>query len=367
MVAARASQAAEPSATVAAVRLEVEAAASCATRDELAARVAARSARIRFIDDADGGTALRAEIGPGPNDTVIGRLSIVDPSGPHSSRRLSAPTCAEAVDAIALIIVISLDPTYAPPATVPSERGPPPATPGSRGAATSDGGRRALTAPPSAEPGAPDREPSTEPPEVSKRRSRDRTTYPTEVPTEVPAEVPAARPAVRRLGIGAAAQLISGPAPRVMPGVAVRIFAALDRDSIWSPVLRLTGSHAWRGGLAEPGGTAAFSLDTLGVDLCVLRLAIQIVDLRGCGSGSAGRLSATGSNTYSPNGRDRPFIGLGGAAIIDLALGPLFQLSATMGASDALIRDTFEFSPQVFHRVAATILTADLGLQVRFP
>lgn len=363
MVGARGTHAAEATAAVAAVRLEVEAAASCATRDELAARVAARSPRIRFLDDADGVTALRAEIEPGPNDTVIGRLSLVDPSGRHSSRRLSAPTCAEAVDAIALIIVISLDPTYAPPPTVQSERGPPPATVGPRGTATSDSGRRALAAPPPAEPSAASREPSPEPPDVSKKRSGREP-----APVEAPAEAPAGpRPAVRRLGIGAAAQLISGPAPRVMPGIAVRIFAALDRDSIWSPALRLTGSHAWQSGVAEPGGTAAFSLDTLGLDLCVLRLAIKSVDLRGCGAGTAGRFSATGSNTYSPSARDRPFVGLGGTAILDLALGPLFQLSSTVGASDALIRDAFEFSPQVFHKVSATTLTVDLGLQVRFP
>jgi hypothetical protein len=361
---ARGAQAAEALPSVAAVHLELEAAASCATRDELAARVAARSPRIRFLDDAEGVTTLRAEIEPGPNDTVVGRFSLVDPSGRRSSRRLTAPTCAQAVDAIALIIVISLDPTYAPPATVQSERGPPPATPGPRGTATSDGGRRSLAGPPPAEPGAAARETSREPPQVSQRRPHERAPTPTEAPAEAPA---VARPAVRRLGVGAGGQLISGPAPRVMPGLAVRVFVALDRESIWSPALRLTGSHAWQSGVAEPGGTAAFSLDTLGLDLCVLRLTMKIVDLRGCGTGTAGRLSATGSNTYSPSARDRPFVGLGGAAIAEMALGPLFQLSAAVGASDALIRDAFEFSPQVFHRVAAIILTIDLGLQVRFP
>jgi hypothetical protein len=354
ILSARDAGAAEAPGPLAAVHLEVEAAATCATPAELVARVTARSPRIRFLDDGAGVTSLNAEIAPGPNDTVIGRLSLVDPDGRRSSRRLSAPTCAEAIDAIALIIVISLDPTYAPPAPVEAGHAPLPANPGSPGAATSDGVGSLPTTRTSVQPGGANRDASAERGEGASERPSP--------------EPPPPGSSVRRLGVGASALLISGPAPRVMPGIGVRLVAALDRGaSIWSPALRLTAAHAWQGGVSEPGGTAAFALDTLGLDLCFVRLAITIVDLRGCAAGTAGRLSATGSNTYSPSAQERPFVGLGGAAIVGVALGRLFQLSGSVDASDALVRDAFEFSPQVFHRVSAMTLTVDLGLDLRFP
>ena len=330
----------EPPAPVGVAHLEVQAAPGCATRDELAARVAARSQRIRFADDGAAPTGLRAEIAPGPNGTVIGQLGIVDPNGRRSSRRLSAPSCAEAIDALALIIVIALDPTYSPP--------------------------------PGGEPGPG----TTSAPEIDRRFGDETATIRQGGPPagssagdRVPSPIgsPPPQPTVRRFGIGTAAQLISGPAPRVLPGVAFRAFAAIDRVSLWSPALRLTAAHAERNGIEETGGIASFALDTLSLDVCLVRLGIEIVNLRGCAAGTAGRLTATGSFTYSPRSQARPFVGVGGSAIVTLALGPHFELSGTFGAADALIRDAFEFSQQVFHRVSAMTLTVDLGLGLRFP
>jgi len=350
LLCARVAGAVEMATPIAAVHLEVQAAASCATTDDLAARMAVRSPRLRFLDDAAGAIAVRAEIAPGPNDTVIGQLTIVDPKGRRSARRLSAPTCAEAVDAIALIAVITLDPTYAPPAAAEAERGAVAPGPAPRSVAgTADGHPNSAAAPTVLQPGAAHR------------------TTPTDGTEPPVAEMAPLRPAVRQLGAAAAAQLIFGPAPQVMPGLAFRIFAALDRASIWSPALRLTAAHAWLGGIREPGGTAAFALDTLGLDVCLVRLGVKMVALRGCAAGLAGRLSAAGSKTYSPSSQERPFVGVGGSAILSVAIGPHFELSGTFAASDALIRDSFEFSPLVFHRVSATTLTADLGLGLRFP
>lgn len=338
---ARAGGAVEAPPPVVAAHLEVQAAPGCATRDELAARVAARSQRIRFVDHGAAPTGLRAEIAPGPNDTFIGRLDIVDPNGRRSSRRLSAASCAETIDALALIIVIALDPTYSPSPGGEPGRGTT-STPGADRVSVGETATIRSKGPP-AGPSAGNRMPP-------------------------PSESPPPRSSVlRRFGIGASAQLISGPAPRVMPGVAFRAFAAIDRASIWSPALRLTAAHAETSGIEETGGIASFSLDTLGLDVCPIRLGFEIVNLRGCAAGTAGRFAATGSFTYSPRSQARPFVGVGGSAIVGVAIGPHFELSGTFGAADALIRDAFEFSPQVFHRVSAMTLTVDLGLGLRFP
>jgi len=96
-----------------AARLEVEAQPSCSTRDELIARVAARSARIRFVDDGAGVPVMTARIDAGPKGAVVAELTVVEPDGRRFARRLEAPSCAAATDALALVVAITLDPSAA--------------------------------------------------------------------------------------------------------------------------------------------------------------------------------------------------------------------------------------------------------------
>ena len=91
-------------------RLEVDAAPGCSTRDELIARVAARSTRIRFVNDATGVPALTARIEAGPRGGVVAELIVEEPDGRRFARRLAAPSCAAATDAVALVVAITLDP-----------------------------------------------------------------------------------------------------------------------------------------------------------------------------------------------------------------------------------------------------------------
>jgi hypothetical protein len=196
---------------------------------------------------------------------------------------------------------------------------------------------------------------SATPPDLPEGSAADQTPAPPVLPTR------------RSLRARVAGRVISGPAPHPMPAAAIGLVAALDRPSLWSPEVRLTAEHGWQNGLAEPGGTASFALDALALDLCFLRLSVAAVDLRGCASATAGRLWASGSDTYSPASQARPFLALGGAAILEIALGRWVELAGSVEAADTPIRDAFEFSPDVFHRVSATTLTFDLGLGVRFP
>lgn len=346
-------------------RLEVEATPGCATSGDLIARVAARSTRIQFGEAGDqagdraGDRAptLRARIGPDKNGGVLGELFTEQANGRHAARRVRAATCAEAIDALALIIVVSLDPASVLAAASAGEAAPPPA-------AASPGARdlvRGAEPPPPFHPTAVPRPPSTPP------------MSPAPVPSPLVTTSDGAGreaplpPAVRWFGFGAAAQLVAGPAPRIMPALAVRAVVGLDRPSLWSPALRLTATHARQGPAGEPGGTATFALDTLALDVCLVRLRASRFDLRACAAGAVGRLSAAGSNTYSPTSADRPYLGAGGTAVLGLALGPHLDLSAALTAADTLIRDRFEFSPAVFHRVSALTLIADLGLGLRFP
>src|SRR5271170_6526402 len=82
------SHAAELPPDLAAARLEVQALPDCATREALVARVAARSSRIHWAADAAGPT-LRAAVARAPHAGAVAELTIVQPDGTISSRRLS--------------------------------------------------------------------------------------------------------------------------------------------------------------------------------------------------------------------------------------------------------------------------------------
>ncbi|HSY38263.1 MAG TPA: hypothetical protein VLA79_02010 [Polyangia bacterium] len=357
----------------ASARLEVQALPDCTTREEVAARVAARSRRIHFDDEQATGPTVRAVIAHGPHGAV-GELVIVQPDGRTSSRRLSAASCAEATDAIALIIALTLDPTsVSTSAPAPAAAGrpgvtAPPLSPPQSGPTPPQPAANAP--PPSVAEAAPTRPPGpARSPENPPTPERQAPPSPSAGRGPTVVSSPAAPPVVTqsRFGGGATGQAIFGLAPGALPGLGVYLIAALDREALWSPALVVTGTHAWSNGLVETGGTAAFTLDALTLDACPLRLHLAPAEARACGTALYGRLGASGSHTYSQTTASRPFAAAGGALLVSLELGRLFELSGRFGASASLIRDSFAFTPAVFHRTAAVTMAAGLGLGVRFP
>jgi hypothetical protein len=357
-------------------RLEVQALPDCTTREELAARVAARSRRIHFDDEGAVGPTVRAVIARAPHGGAAGDLVIVHPDGKSSSRHLSAASCAEATDAIALVIALTLDPMSVSAAASASAAAPAAA---GRPGATTPSPSAPPTGPTPPPPGAND--PARTPPEAAPARpparSAENPTRPEREPPPSPSadrepSVVASPPAPpgatqSRFGGGATAQELFGLAPGPLPGLGVYLIAAFDREALWSPAIVLAGTHAWSSGLVETGGTAAFTLDAITLDACALRLHLAPLEARACGTALYGRLGASGSETYAQATVARPFAAAGGAFLLSLDLGRLFELSGRFGASASLIRDSFSFTPAVFHRTAAVIIAAGLGLGVRFP
>ena len=356
-------------------RLEVQALPDCTTREELAARVAARSRRIHLDDEGAVGPTVRAVIARAPHGGATGDLVIVQPDGKTSSRHLSAASCAEATDAIALIIALTLDPMSASARSSTSASG------------SATAGRPGPTAP---SPSAPPTGPTPPPPAVNEPARTPLEAAPArppaparsaEIPTRTEREAPSggrepsvvasppAPPVVShgRFGGGAAAQELFGLTPGALPGLGIYLVAALDREALWSPAVVVAGTHAWSNGLVEPGGTAAFTLDAITLDACALRLHLAPFEARGCGTALYGRLGASGTVTYSQATATRPFAAAGGALLLSLELGRIFELSGRFGASASLIRDSFAFTPAVFHRTAAVTVATGLGLGVRFP
>lgn len=297
------------------VRLELQASPSCTTREELMARVRARSDRIQLDDAAR--TVVRASVTPAAGQrTVAGELSVEQPDGRATQRRIRAPSCEQAADALALVLVLALDPS-------------------------------AVIAPPRPEPPLIPRPPALPP---------------------VTARPALAAPASARTGgsIEAGGWVVVGPAPRLMPAVALGGLVGRDRAGLWSPALALSWLHAGSGELAEPGGSAAFRLDVAIVDLCPVRIARWQVEARACASALLGRLAAAGSNTYAPASAQRPFAATGAGLRLAVALPGHLQLGGHLEIDAPWQRDAFAFSPTVFHRAAAVTLAAGLSVGVRF-
>jgi hypothetical protein len=326
-----------------AARLDVDANPACSSRDELVARVAARSTRIRFVNDGAGVPSLAARIDVGPRGGVIAELIVVEPDGRRFSRRLEAPSCAAATDALALVVAITLDPSVA---TGDGSKAPPPPDTATPAAGT-----------PAGTPGpAP---PPPPPPAAGPEAGTAQTAAPQAAATPGPAS--------GYLTAGVSGGAIQGPAPTLMAGLGLEVQAGLERGSVLSPALMLSLTHAWSGDVIESDGTAAFSMDLVALDICPARVVLLRLEARACAAGSFGRLAAHGSNTFDPTSVVRPFATAGGAARLAVPFGARIQVGVRLGAGATLWRDAFEFTPKVFHRAASVTLVGDVGIGVRFP
>ena len=321
--------------------LEVQASSACATRAEIVARVRARLPAERLAD-VGGAVAMSvrfAEVRPG---VIVADVTFTSGDAKPSARRVQAGSCSEATDAVALIIAMTLSPAGN------RSDGPSDASASAAGAASDQ------TA--SSPPGPPT---ATGEPRISAERIE---------PERKVGNLTSPGPAsVASFGVHLAAQSFVGPAPQVMPGVAVYALAGLERRAPWSPAILLGATHAWQSGGRAPGGIASFELDAVTIDACPIRLRLGGIQARPCGSVLAGRFSARGTDTINaaPESR-RPFWVVGGAVMASADLFWLLEASARVAVGANLVQDSFEFTPSVFHTVPAITVAASAGVGLRW-
>jgi hypothetical protein len=321
------------------VRLELRAPRDCTSRDDLAARIATRSGRIEVVDEA--AISAHVDVTMSRPGSVVADLVLSSSGSEQASRRVVARSCAEVADGVALIIAVTLDPNLRAAPGAP----PAPEAPGTVGERVAPVNRTAAPAPARAE---------TRPPAPA-----------AEVKTEAPAARADEGGRRRELAASVAAQTIFGPAPSVMPGIALYFLVGLDRDGLWAPALVVGATHVWRSDLAEAGGAASFTLDAASLDACPLRLRWSRLTARPCASALFGRLATEGSNTPQAANAARPF-GVVGAAISADFGGPI-ELTARLGIGVTLLRDSYEFATNVFYRAEAITISASVGVGVHWP
>jgi hypothetical protein len=332
---------ADPVTSTPSARLEVQEGEKCGTRAGVVARVHRRAPRVLLVEEP-APLSIRVRFALLASGQVEGVLVLQQEGAPAVTRRLVASSCREAVDGVALVIAVALG----QPVTVDTPDAGDPTTPD--GVTGSDNGAARETTPLSTT------KPESPPPAIhSDERPNGNS----------PRAIDNSELLLRA---HAGADMFAGPSPGVMPGVMIGIVAVLERASLLSPALALSGGHAWRTGIAATGGKATFLLDAATLDVCPIRLGDGPVEMRPCGAALLGRLSTEGSDTlHKPGAVVRPFAAIGASVLMTGDFGWVVEpfVRASLGAN--LVRDSFTFTPVVFHRVGPATLSGSAGVSLR--
>src|SRR4029078_1606681 len=103
--------------------------------------------------------------------------------------------------------------------------------------------------------------------------------------------------------------------------------------------LELIAAHHQRGGWGTSFGTGDFALDLVPLNVCPLRVGRRAVHARLCASSAAGRLAIDSRDNLTPRTASRPFVGVGGAALLTVAHHPRVELAGSVEPPRALRRD----------------------------
>jgi len=271
-------------------------------------------------------------------------LSVQWPDGRRSERRIKARSCEAALDALGLLIAMTLDPA-ALMASVPP-------------------------APPALEANDPSA-PAPKVSEATAAKTGEQLGTGEQVNANAPQDAERAAHAdplgVSHVAAGLSTQVVAGPAPRAMPGFGLYARLVFYGGPLWAPALELRAGHTWVDGLVEPDGEASFVLDSAKLDVCPLGVRLASLTAHACMTGEIGRFHATGSRSYAPRSHHLLWTSLGGTLLLALALGSTVELQGGFDLAVPLRRDRFSFRPDVFHEVEALSLSAHLGVGVRFP
>jgi hypothetical protein len=336
--------------------LELVAPDGCGTLAELRERVRRRSERMRFVEPGPGVRRARAELRVLPDQTLRATLVWWSEDSRELVRELRAPGCADALDALALVLAVALSPdAEAGVTTAPASEG---------------GGQDAKGEPSRAEEGSPAS--GSEPAAAASSAA----TAPSA--TEVSSSTPSADERTGSdssssgaswslhpfAGISAGARF--GPAPRALPGFGG--FVGLTTPGVPDVgLVRFNLSRHRRAGFAAEGGSAEFELDSLRLDLCPLGAARAPIVVHGCVSGEFGVLAAGGSSTLSPRSVERPWRSLGAGLLLAFRPATFIELELSGAVEHPLVRDRFQFFPRVFHEVPPITARVELGLAARIP
>jgi hypothetical protein len=311
--------------------LVYKAPADCPLVGDFQSSVERRSSRIHFVDEGSHDRELSIFLHK-DGDFTVGELRLIEQNGTLRQRSVRFTTCAEAVEGLALIATVSLDPE-----ALVQEPKPVPATP------------------PEATPPAP------KPALIEPRRP---------APTPAPAHE---EKIIAQTDIGAEANAFFRALPETAFGASFFVDVSSSSRHLFSPSIRGAISYAERLGVSGDGDTKAdvkFALfSVLG---CPLRIGENVVIFRPCASFSGGALYTRGLDTPTPNPSYSPQFSGGGSAVLSVHLSEALELAADAGVGVTFIRDRFGFNDASLHfhqswQTQALYISTGLGFRLPLP
>lgn len=299
------------------VHVDYQAPARCPDERAFLRRVRARIPGLRSptADEAPRVFRIRVVEDEG---RFLGSLTITEPDGAVSDRSIPAESCAEAVDALALVAALAIDP-------------------------------RALSARPVEVKGV-------EPPKPAPKPAGPQ-------PVE-----PEASEMTWSAELGAGLHGASGVSPEPVLAWSASAGLGFTASGLVDPMLR--GGVAWSPERTFDGqqGAATFEWISALVDLCVLEFDLGTNgSVRPCLTLELGEVRARGVRVESPNNATRTWAATGG--LVEGAWrfsGPL-QLVGSAAAVLPLQRDRYWVATELIHEVPLVAARVGLGLALRWP
>ena len=364
-----------------------------------------RTGAVRFVES---GEQLTVHLSIEPEGSGLdATVSLASKGREPIVRHIASPDCDDALDALALVVAISLEarsreahrrapprrsaptsrPAPAPEGPVPSPKPaaplPEPSEPEplpTEEVPSSDTNGDALAPPAIEEAPVPPAAAPTELGPAPTPEARDPVVPFTEPPPVGPDVEPATSPSeplvAERLafGTGLAAQVLVGAGPEALIGAQLWVRARWERGSALSPEIGLSVAHQRRDGYDDVAGQADFALTSASLDVCPVRLGSSAWHAQPCAAGALGRLESEGHATFFPGGAVRPWATLGGNVQL-VARSSMLEIRGSFGVARPFVRDSFRFGPScagasceadIFHRVAPAVWLATVGAGVNF-
>jgi hypothetical protein len=345
--------------------------AECGTVAGLSERLKARSERLEVrasalrrvqVTSAGAGHVWRAQV----DLQLPGELAV--------HRELEAQSCDALLDAVAFVIVVSLEQREDDSGVPPASAEGPASGAGPEGAAQGDGqGGKGQRGSGQAESSQPSRaQGASAPPTTHATTTPANAPAPSRLPNsssfdepELVADRSSPTATTWNSSLGPVLAWTHGAAPSELWGGGA-FFRVQRRGPSYRPFLRVSVGLFPERNWTTADGVASFGLLAGTLEACPLALATGPFET---GLGLvlvAGRLSAAGERAHEPERHNRPwaFAGLGLSSVLEVQ--PL-QLGLGVRAGPTLAQDEFQFAPQVFYGVPGWGAQADIGLGLMLP
>ncbi len=314
--------------------------ADCPPVGDFQRSVERRSSRIHFVDEGSHARELWIFLRK-DGDLTVGELRLIEENGNLRQRSVHFPNCADAVEGLALIATVSLDP------------------------------QALLEGPKSVPQTAP--EPPPAPPETPAPPP----------PTSAPKPKPAARapvPQVRRRGVevalGAEGNAFLHAFPEAAFGGSAFVEVGSASQHLFAPQFRGAITYAQRNsvtGARIEDGAADVKLGLISVYGCPLRISENPLIFQPCAFVSGGELYTKGRGDVEASASFHPQFSWGGAALLGLRVAEDFEIVADASVGVSSIRDRFGYTDatgaglSVAWTTPLVYISTGLGFRVRLP